>query len=78
MMINDYRIMKDIVRSGDGHFAVLYRYLPGKVRKTMKTSVRTVARLLGHDSNQTPPELKSESLSVGQDCSVINFSVYGL
>jgi hypothetical protein len=63
MMIKDCRIRKDIVRSGDGHFAVLYRYLHGKVRKTMKTSVMRVASSLGCDSNQMPPEWKSEILA---------------
>jgi len=77
-MINDYTIRKDIVGSGDGHFAVLNRYLPVKVRKTMKTSVMTVASSLGRDSNQTPPEWKSESLSLGQYCSVISCKAYGL
>ena len=30
MMINDYRVRKDIVGSGDDHFAVFNRYWPGK------------------------------------------------
>jgi hypothetical protein len=78
MMINDYRSRKDIVGSGDGHTAVLNWYLPGKIRKTTKTSVMTVAGALGRDSKQTPPEWKSESLSLGQNCSVISFKTYGL
>jgi hypothetical protein len=44
----------------------------------MKTSVMTVARYLGRDSNQTPPEWKSESVLLGQYCSVISFEAYGL
>ena len=46
------------------------RYLIGigleKVRKTMKISVMTVTSSLGRDSNQTPPEWKSESVSLGK------------
>jgi hypothetical protein len=78
MIINNYRIKNDIVRSADGHFVVLNGYLPRKVRKTMKISVMTVASSLGRDMNQTPPEWKSEILSLGRDCSVISFKVYGL
>jgi hypothetical protein len=78
MTINDYGIRKDIVRSANDHFVVLNGYLPRKVRKTIKISVMTVASSLGRDMNQTPPEWKSEILSLGRDCSVISFKAYRL
>lgn len=52
------------------------RVFAWKFRKHKKRLVRTVAWPLGRDSNQTPLEWKTESLSLAPDCSLINLKAY--